>query len=29
MPVHLIDIAEPGYEYNVYEYQADFIRSVQ
>jgi tRNA dimethylallyltransferase len=26
IPVHLIDIAEPGYEYNVYEYQADFIR---
>jgi tRNA dimethylallyltransferase len=24
--VHLIDIVEPGYEYNVYEYQADFIR---
>jgi tRNA dimethylallyltransferase len=26
IPVHLIDIVEPGYEYNVYEYQADFIR---
>jgi tRNA dimethylallyltransferase len=26
IPVHLIDIAEPGYEYNVFEYQADFIR---
>ncbi|MEE9463424.1 MAG: isopentenyl transferase family protein, partial [Bacteroidales bacterium] len=24
--VHLIDILEPGYEYNVYEYQKDFIR---
>jgi tRNA dimethylallyltransferase len=23
---HLLDIAEPGYEYNVYEYQADFVR---
>jgi len=26
IPCHLIDIAEPGYEYNVYEYQNDFIR---
>lgn len=26
IPVHLIDIAEPGYEYNVFEYQADFVR---
>ena len=26
VPVHLIDILEPGYEYNVYEYQQDFIR---
>jgi tRNA dimethylallyltransferase len=26
VPVHLLDIAEPGYEYNVFEYQADFIR---
>lgn len=24
MPVHLTDIADPGYEYNVYEYQRDF-----
>jgi tRNA dimethylallyltransferase len=23
---HLLDIVEPGYEYNVYEYQADFVR---
>jgi len=23
---HLIDIVDPGYEYNVYEYQKDFIR---
>ncbi len=26
VPAHLIDIAEPGYEYNVFEYQSDFIR---
>jgi tRNA dimethylallyltransferase len=26
IPVHLIDIVEPGYEYNVFEYQADFVR---
>ncbi len=25
--VHLIDIADPGYEYNVFEYQRDFIRT--
>lgn len=24
IPVHLIDIAEPGYKYNVFEYQRDF-----
>lgn len=24
IPCHLIDIAEPGYEYNVYEYRRDF-----
>jgi len=23
---HLIDIADPGYEYNVYEYQSDFVK---
>ncbi|MFC2116126.1 tRNA (adenosine(37)-N6)-dimethylallyltransferase MiaA [Bacteroidota bacterium] len=23
---HLVDIQEPGYEYNVYEYQKDFLR---
>ncbi len=23
---HLIDIVDPGYEYNVYEYQKDFVR---
>jgi tRNA dimethylallyltransferase len=26
IPHHLIDIAEPGYEYNVYEFSRDFIR---
>lgn len=26
IPIHLIDIAEPGYKYNVFEYQTDFIR---
>ena len=26
IPCHLIDIADPGYEYNVYEYQRDFIK---
>jgi tRNA dimethylallyltransferase len=29
VPVHLIDILEPGYEYNVYEYQKDFIKVFQ
>ncbi|MFW5758175.1 MAG: tRNA (adenosine(37)-N6)-dimethylallyltransferase MiaA [Bacteroidota bacterium] len=29
IPVHLIDIAEPGYEYNVFEYQQDFFRAFQ
>jgi tRNA dimethylallyltransferase len=24
VPVHLVDIADPGYEYNVFEYQQDF-----
>ncbi len=27
VPYHLIDIADPGYEYNVYEFQNDFIRA--
>lgn len=27
IPHHLIDIADPGYEYNVYEYQQDFLRA--
>ncbi len=26
IPCHLIDIADPGYKYNVFEYQGDFIR---
>ncbi|MCD4664726.1 MAG: tRNA (adenosine(37)-N6)-dimethylallyltransferase MiaA [Bacteroidales bacterium] len=26
IPYHLIDIVEPGYEYNVYEFQKDFIK---
>jgi tRNA dimethylallyltransferase len=26
LPCHLIDIADPGYKYNVYEYQRDFIK---
>ncbi|MCX6325252.1 MAG: tRNA (adenosine(37)-N6)-dimethylallyltransferase MiaA [Bacteroidia bacterium] len=25
-PCHLIDIADPGYKYNVFEYQRDFIK---
>ncbi|KAA6318128.1 tRNA dimethylallyltransferase [termite gut metagenome] len=27
IPYHLIDIAEPGYKYNVYEYQQDFLNA--
>lgn len=26
IPYHLIDIREPGYKYNVYEYQTDFFK---
>ena len=26
IPYHLIDIVNPGYEYNVYEYQRDFLK---
>ncbi|MFO7755714.1 MAG: tRNA (adenosine(37)-N6)-dimethylallyltransferase MiaA [Bacteroidales bacterium] len=26
VPVHMIDIVDPGYKYNVYEYQRDFLR---
>ncbi|MEI7526962.1 MAG: tRNA (adenosine(37)-N6)-dimethylallyltransferase MiaA [Mariniphaga sp.] len=25
VPVHLIDLAAPGYEYNIFEYQCDFL----
>ena len=25
IPVHLVDILDPGYEYNVYEFQRDFV----
>lgn len=27
IPYHLIDIADPGYEYNVYEFQKDFLEA--
>lgn len=27
IPYHLIDIAEPGYKYNLFEYQRDFLKS--
>jgi tRNA dimethylallyltransferase len=26
IPCHLIDIADPGYKYNIFEYQKDFIK---
>ena len=26
VPYHLIDIVDAGYEYNVYEYQKDFLK---
>lgn len=29
IPYHLIDIAEPGYKYNVFEYQHDFLNAYQ
>ncbi len=29
IPHHLIDIAEPGYKYNVFEYQADFFKAFE
>lgn len=29
VPYHLIDICEPGYKYNVFEYQHDFFRVYQ
>jgi tRNA dimethylallyltransferase len=27
IPCHLLDIAEPGYKYNVFEFQHDFVRA--
>ncbi|MDR0892138.1 MAG: tRNA (adenosine(37)-N6)-dimethylallyltransferase MiaA [Mediterranea sp.] len=29
IPYHLIDIADPGYRYNVFEYQRDFLTAYQ
>lgn len=29
IPYHLIDIAEPGYKYNVFEYQRDFLNAFE
>ena len=29
IPYHLIDIADPGYKYNVFEYQRDFLDAYQ
>jgi len=29
IPYHLIDIADPGYEYNVFEFQSDFLKAYQ
>ncbi len=29
VPYHLIDIAEPGYRYNLFEYQRDFLSAYQ
>lgn len=29
IPFHLIDIVDPGYEYNVFEFQKDFINAYQ
>lgn len=29
VPYHLIDIAEPGYKYNVFEYQRDFLAAYE
>ncbi|MGL5980378.1 MAG: tRNA (adenosine(37)-N6)-dimethylallyltransferase MiaA [Phocaeicola sp.] len=29
IPYHLIDIAEPGYKYNLFEYQRDFLKAYQ
>lgn len=29
VPYHLIDIADPGYKYNVFEFQRDFLNAVE
>lgn len=29
IPYHLIDIADPGYEYNVFEFQTDFLKAYE
>ncbi|KPK83977.1 MAG: tRNA dimethylallyltransferase [Bacteroides sp. SM23_62_1] len=29
IPFHLVDIVDPGYEYNVYEYQRDFVNAFE
>ena len=29
VPYHLIDIVEPGYKYNVFEYQRDFLKAFE
>lgn len=29
VPYHLIDIADPGYKYNVFEYQRDFLNAYE
>ncbi len=29
IPYHLIDIAAPGYKYNVFEYQRDFLNAYE
>ncbi len=29
IPYHLVDIREPGYEYNVYEFQNDFLQAFE
>ena len=29
VPNHLIDIVDPGYEYNIFEYQRDFLKAYQ
>ena len=29
VPYHLVDIVEPGYEYNVYEFQHDFLKAYE